>query len=223
MEGSRDLGAACWTKSPHEFYKEKTAFLSKFKGNVKEINASIYTAFYVFKRAYLAGLSTNPHPMLVLCTGEREKLNEFDKKLLLLLSNNGRMPTTELASKLGVAPSTIIYRMKALEGKKIIQGYRPILDLAKIGYYWYKVEFILKDLKGKSKMIEYFNAHPNIVFAYETIGGLADLEMEMEVKSYEEFRKVMREIREQFTDLIESYEYWLWYKEHKISLFPTEL
>lgn len=94
-----------------------------------------------------------------------------------------------------------------------------IIDLGKIGYYWYKIEMQLDDLKIKKAMLEYFHQHPNIVYAYETVSD-NDLEVEMEVQSYEEFRNVLGEIRDLFGKHIKKYHHLLWYKEHKFSFMP---
>ena len=71
----------------------------------------------------------------------------------------------------------------------------------------------------KKKMLDFFKRHPNIIYAYEAIGG-PDLEVELEVESYAKFRKVLDEIRTKFGSDIESYQHLLWYKEHKITYLP---
>jgi len=68
-------------------------------------------------------------------------------------------------------------------------------------------------------MLEFFHQHPNIIYAYETISE-NDLEVEMEVESYEEFRKVLDEIRNLFGKSIKKYYHLLWYKEHKFLFMP---
>ena len=94
-----------------------------------------------------------------------------------------------------------------------------MIELEKLGYYWYKVEFTLRDYSVKQKMLEFFKHHPNIVYAYEAIGG-ADLEVEMEVESYAQFRQVLDQIRAKFGEKIETFQHLLWYKEHKITYLP---
>ena len=101
----------------------------------------------------------------------------------------------------------------------IIKDFRVVLDLQKIGYYWYKIEMQLNNLEIKKKMFEYFRQHPNIIYAYETISE-NDMEVEMEVRSYEEFRKILDEIREVFGGNIKKYQHLLWYKEHKFLFMP---
>ena len=52
----------------------------------------------------------------------------LDKKLLALLQMNARMPTSELARKLGVARSTVHERIARLERTGVITGYTTVLS-----------------------------------------------------------------------------------------------
>ena len=81
-----------------------------------------------------------------------------------------------------------------------------MIDLRKLGLYWYKIDFMLKDYSIKRKMLDFFRRHPSITYAYETIGG-ADLEVELEVESYEKFREILDQIKERFGTGIESYQH----------------
>ena len=68
-------------------------------------------------------------------------------------------------------------------------------------------------------MLEYFEQQPNIVYAYETISD-NDLEVEMEVNSYESFRAILDEMRSIFGKSIKKYHHLLWYKDHKFLFMP---
>ncbi|MGM0585267.1 MAG: Lrp/AsnC family transcriptional regulator [Pseudomonadota bacterium] len=55
-------------------------------------------------------------------------LDETDRALLGLLARNARMPTTELARRLGVARTTVQARMEKLERAGVIRGYTVRAD-----------------------------------------------------------------------------------------------
>ena len=69
-------------------------------------------------------------------------------------------------------------------------------------------------------MLSYFGAHPSIVWAYESVGGGTEIEMEMEVESHQKFREITDDIRSKFKSAIRTYNYYLWSAEHKIVFFP---
>jgi len=60
-------------------------------------------------------------------------MDKLDLKILQELQANGRKKNVELASELGVAPSTVLERVRRLEENGLIKGYRAMLDPKKLG------------------------------------------------------------------------------------------
>lgn len=60
-------------------------------------------------------------------------MNELDRKILKTLQNLGRITNAELARIVGVAPSTMLERVRRLEENGTIKGYRALLDPDSIG------------------------------------------------------------------------------------------
>lgn len=50
-------------------------------------------------------------------------INENERQLISLLKQNGRMPISDMARKLGIARTTTQKRLNQLEAKGVIQGY----------------------------------------------------------------------------------------------------
>lgn len=61
-------------------------------------------------------------------------MDDFDKKIIEMLYEDARRPFTEIADKLDVSEATIRKRVRRLEDEKIIEGYRVMVDPAKLGY-----------------------------------------------------------------------------------------
>ncbi|MFC1752389.1 Lrp/AsnC family transcriptional regulator [Thermoproteota archaeon] len=219
MDGARDLGVVLWAKDTYEFHKIKEDALNKYRPYIKEIVPGIYSRFHIFKRAYLIKKEINEEQPIVSTKGGNVKYDKTDLRILRTICDNARASIVDIAGNCRTTTAIIMYRLKKLEKDGVIQGYRPIIDLGKIGHYWYKVNLELDDFTKIPEILKYANAHPNIVYAYEVIGG-ADLELEFEVSSYEEFRKVLNKVRKRFSETIRSYEHFLFFKEHKISYMP---
>jgi len=54
-------------------------------------------------------------------------LDEIDRKLLRLLRLNGRRANSELATDVGLSPSSCLRRLRALEHQGVIRGYTAII------------------------------------------------------------------------------------------------
>jgi Lrp/AsnC family transcriptional regulator for asnA, asnC and gidA len=61
-------------------------------------------------------------------------MDQKDKKILEILSNDSRTPYTEIAKRLRLSESTIRKRIKALEKEGVIQKYSIVVNPVKVGY-----------------------------------------------------------------------------------------
>jgi Lrp/AsnC family transcriptional regulator, leucine-responsive regulatory protein len=61
------------------------------------------------------------------------KLDEIDRKILVALQVNGRMPINDLAEKVGLSSSPCARRVRLLEEAGVIKGYAALIDQAKVG------------------------------------------------------------------------------------------
>jgi Lrp/AsnC family transcriptional regulator, leucine-responsive regulatory protein len=218
IDGFRDLGLACWVKNIHEFYGFQEDLIRRFGRFINEVDISFYHKFYQYKRTYLSQTKEIP-PATTMFFPERTPCDEQDLAILRSIGPAGRKQMVDIAQEVGLSTPSIISRMKNLEKEGVIKGYKVLIDLQKIGYYWYKIEFQLENPDIKKSMLAFFHQHPNIIYAYETVSA-NDLEVELEVESYEHFRKILNEIRQTFSKHIKKYHHLLWYKEHKFQFVP---
>ena len=62
------------------------------------------------------------------------RLDEVDDRILWVLASDARIPNNRLAAAVGIAPSTCLTRVRALEDAGIIRGYSADLDIAGLGF-----------------------------------------------------------------------------------------
>ncbi len=61
-----------------------------------------------------------------------EPLDQIDRKILKILSRDGRLPVTELAAQVGLSKTPCQSRLKRLQAQGYIQGFRAVLNPAKL-------------------------------------------------------------------------------------------
>ncbi|HYD41244.1 MAG TPA: Lrp/AsnC family transcriptional regulator [Anaeromyxobacter sp.] len=61
-------------------------------------------------------------------------LDRFDRLILEHLQRDGRLANQELADRIGLSPSPCLRRVRALEQRGLITGYRAIVDARKLGF-----------------------------------------------------------------------------------------
>jgi len=61
------------------------------------------------------------------------ELDRYDRRILELLQEDGRLSNQELADRIGLSPSPCLRRVRALEEAGIIAGYRALVDDKQLG------------------------------------------------------------------------------------------
>jgi Lrp/AsnC family leucine-responsive transcriptional regulator len=61
------------------------------------------------------------------------QLDRYDRQILAVLQEDGRISNQDLADRIGLSPSPCLRRVRALEEAGLITGYRALLNAKKLG------------------------------------------------------------------------------------------
>jgi Lrp/AsnC family leucine-responsive transcriptional regulator len=64
---------------------------------------------------------------------ERLVLDDFDRRILEVVAREGRISLADLAARVGLSKSPVQARLRRLEARGAIRGYRAVLDPAALG------------------------------------------------------------------------------------------
>lgn len=67
-------------------------------------------------------------------TANDRMIDGTDRQILQLLQTNARIPNAEIARNVGMAPSAVLERVRKLEERGFIRGYRADLDARALGH-----------------------------------------------------------------------------------------
>lgn len=221
-DGTWDIGVGYWAEDLFEFEEFIDNFVYKFGKYILEKDISFGLHVFQLPYRFLSEQSCTKE----FETGgksEKAKLDEIDKKLLILLTKNARANLQEIGAKLRVSWKTADYRIKNLEKNKIIVGYRTNINYKKLGYGNTKVLLYLKELtkEKENELINYLKFLKNSIWIIKFIGK-SDLEFEVLVKDREEFFDIMTELREKFSSVIRSYDSFTIHEEPISRFIPLE-
>ena len=223
VEGNWDINFMIWAESHFEFEAFWREFSFLFSRYIHKKWISLFVRLHFYSKAYLAGLKKDEEKPLVLYEKPKRRItwDEKDKMILNMLAEDGRVSTVEIARKIGISPNAVKSRIKRMERDGIIKAYKPMIDLEKIGYRYYKLHASLKNAGSAewSHIRRFCHRHPNILDLNELING-ADFEIDVQVKDDIELRRFISEIRAHLKDYIIDYEILHYYREHKFVFFP---
>ncbi len=61
------------------------------------------------------------------------QLDRYDRQILEVLQQDGRISNQDLADRISLSPSSCLRRLRALEDSGLILGYRALLDARRLG------------------------------------------------------------------------------------------
>ncbi len=220
-QGRWDMIIGLWIKNTQNLGVFEDKLLNQFSNYIQEKEVSISRKTIQFNRNWFY---SKEELRSELDFGEelnKIDLEKIDLEILKYLANNARIKITTLAKKLNVSVTIIRYRLKQLTKNKVILGYKFALNPKLFNYETCKAFISFKNItiEKRKNLINFCKTKPNIINIVLTIGSW-DMEIEYEVKNFEEYYNIMNEIQEKFNDIIKSYESVLFSSEPKQSFIP---
>lgn len=212
-DGAFDLVFAMLSKSISEYFTKIHHLLSKWKSLIlsKVLGTMIDT--HQYNKKYFLD-SKDRHQVIFGGDVVNNEIDELDSKLLNILANDARIPLAELARKTESTIEIIRGRIKKLEQKEIILGYRLAVNLNKLGLEFFKAMIYFRTLSEKDErsLFEWMNQHPNSLYYIRSLAPW-EAEFEFAVQNYSQFNKIINELRAQFPQIIRNYEHLIMIQE----------
>ncbi len=150
-------------------------------------------------------------------------LDHFDTTLLFELSKNATTTNIALAHQLKSSKDTIAQHIKSLEQRRYIVQYRPVINYAVLDL---SINSVLIKINPNPKSTEQFEqflkTHGSILWATKTFGHF-DYLVYIITKNLDEFHDVINTIKEQFQNLIKTYEILFAFKEMKYDFMAESI
>jgi DNA-binding Lrp family transcriptional regulator len=218
ISGHSDIALGIGVQNIYQFYDIWEKLLSNYLELIKDYKISVYSPIYHFTAAYLVD-KKDESKIRILGGQEKADYDSKDTAILLALSKNARTPIIAIAKHANLTAEATSYRIKQLEKRGIIQGYRAIIDVTLLGYQYYKAEIRLTKYDKISKILHFCHQHPNIYQVDKTIGG-ETLEIEFQVTSLQHMLNIIEELERTFSNIIESYTYFTVLSQEKHTYMP---
>lgn len=221
MQGIYDLLIVIWAKSVAGFKDFIEELENRFGENIKRKTETITTDVIHFQHRYLLGTEKTKE-IHVKETSERIRIDDLDNKILNILCSSGRASLVEISAKLNESAKVIAYRIKRLEKKKLIEGYRPIINHNKIGYTYYKVFINLNRISNLElkKLKSYIKSDPLVIYIVEGIGLPGDLDIEIMVRSNQQLFDFIEGLKFKFPTMIGEYQTVIFMDTLKVKYLP---
>jgi len=201
--GRWDLIFGVASESISEFDKVLDGFMNLYSEFVAERGISVFNKATIHHRKWLID---DKNEVSWKLGGKKEEIDEIDRKILVELEKNARVSVIDMAEKARISSTLVIQRIKKLREKDVIGAFRLSLNREKLGIHYCKafIYYQNKTTEKEEKLLKYVYSLNEILGVSKSIGSW-DLELEFEVKSYDDFHKIMKELKNKF-DIISSFD-----------------
>jgi Lrp/AsnC family leucine-responsive transcriptional regulator len=121
-------------------------------------------------------------------------MDKFDRQILEILQQDGRINNQELADRIGLSPSPCLRRVRALEESGLILGYRAVVDAKKLGLTLTALVYISMDAHTPERF-ESFEAAvgllPEVLECLLITGQDADYQLKVTVRDMDHYQQLL--------------------------------
>lgn len=219
-EGRYDLMLAFAARNPSSFNKMLRDIISNNPEQLKNCMILTTVVEHHFLKKYLTSRKTVSDTVI---GGDRETvgIDETDRKILKALTD-GKKSVVEIARLSKSNPKTVMSRLRKLE-RGVVNGYRMMINNEAIGISTNKVliKYHNISVEREDELRRFCRRNPNITEFIKTFGEW-DLELTVETRKREEFRKLYLTLREDFEDIIQDFDNFSVFRVHKRQTLPEE-
>ncbi len=221
--GRWDAVVLIYTDSIGTFDKLLSEVINLCGDHLHEYNFTTLIAAEHISYKFLAGMS-DIHSAKQTEKIKEINLDEIDKKILGVITQNARLSIMEISNIIKIPLYVVSYHLKRLIKLKVIEGFKPKININKLGYQWYLLLIQIRNVTEtrKKEFVSFCKQYQKIYYVTNTV-GLYNLMLDIHVNSVEEFKEVLLELKSRFSDVIRLYESIIIFEEYKINYFPHQL
>lgn len=204
LEGSYDCIILLAVRSTQDIVRFLYPFMARFGQFIQTKDATLFLSTHRLNQRFLyaGGERKDWHYPIEL---GNYSLDEIDRKILHVITNNARMPIVEIAAKVGVDAKIVAYRIRKFERDHIIYAYVTSPNFDKLGLEFFQVNISLKNPRRMREVLSYFDQTNACLFALEMVGRY-DLAVELHVENGEKLKHIIDGFREKFVDAYNDYD-----------------
>ena len=122
------------------------------------------------------------------------KLDRYDRQMLEILQEDGRISNQDLADRIGLSPSPCLRRLRALEDAGIVTGYQALLNAKALGYSLMALIYISMDMHTPERFENFEQQIRQVSEVLECLlitGQDADYQLKVVVRDMDAFQELL--------------------------------
>lgn len=182
---------------------------------------SVQTAVHFFPPKYLRGEAPLTRTLSYRAEERPADIDGLDLRILAALHDIQDINYPLIARKVGIAQTTLAYRIKGLQSKGVLLGWSLYPNAAKLGIIPYRFIVRLNSTNSsvRKRLYDFCKHQLNIAFLGEEIGAW-DYEMSGRFEAAHEVAAFVEEFRNSFRDILAEIEPVPYFQNFKMLSYP---
>lgn len=227
LSGEFDLVIEMESPNPSRFNKElkKLANLIPTLDNYKIV---LNLVSHIYPRTYLLSNQSsilNIQPEIIV-GGDRavENFKPEELKIMKIFLEHPKVRMTSLAKLAGLNVKTATAIFRNLQKRRIIRGFKYLIDVERLGVYKFRLILKLHNLsqEREAQLMDLLLKTKEVVQVNKTVGDW-DLEVDVESLDKIKIRHFVTQLKESFKDIIEYFNMIEFYQYYERSYLPRHL
>ena len=223
MSGSFDLIYDVFAKNPNELKEMISKIIQKHKNIIKSNETLLVLSMNIHQYRYFLKKEHNRKRITFNQKQDNTSLDNKDRKILDLIKLNSRLPYEVIGREINLTRNAVKNRIKRLEERGIIAGYRMFITFSHLNKKSYKVfiKYNNERREQENNLLNYLKDTPGILATLQLFGKW-DLDIEIHKEDNQDLQEFLMELRNKF-EIIEDYEIVSIIEEFGIDFFPKKL
>jgi Lrp/AsnC family leucine-responsive transcriptional regulator len=122
------------------------------------------------------------------------QLDRYDREILRVLQQDGRISNQDLADRIGLSPSPCLRRVRALEESGLISGYRALVDAKALGLSLLALLHISMDRHTPERFTHFeqkISELPEVMECLLITGQSADYQLKVVVRDMDAYQDLL--------------------------------
>ena len=122
------------------------------------------------------------------------ELDRYDRHILEVLQQEGRISNQDLADRIGLSPSPCLRRVRTLEESGLVTGYHAVLDAKKLGYSLMALIHISMDRHTPERFTNFeasIGELPEVLECLLITGQDADYQLKVVVRDMDAYQELL--------------------------------
>ena len=220
-DGRWDLIARISARDIYEFNRMMDTFLGKYGKFIRQKEVTVQLRHTWWPSTYGLGAKAGKKMPKHAVPKEASvvKHDATDLRILAELIEDARLPTVDIARRVGLSPDAVYYRMRHLQKSGAIINMKCSFNREITGYRHNQVFVRFQQSpEGIARFLAFLGEYEPCFFVSSMVGAW-DAQFGIDAKGSVEFHELLSQVKEKFSDAIAEYETLIVYREYSPNPF----